>query len=171
MCSSDLDEHIDVNSVCDYILFNFYVNNCDAFKAKNTNYLTYDGNRWYMIGYDFDATLGNSYQAGEIIPADDRSAIDNNQINLLKRVMKLMPEKILERLNYLEQNNVIDVPRFARMIDEKANQIGEGAYQLDMNRWGDDPNYTTDISIDDIKAMLVTRKALLRKYVEGLQPK
>ncbi len=62
-----LDEHIDVNSVCDYILFNFYVNNCDAFKAKNTNYLTYDGNRWYMIGYDFDATLGNSWQAGQII--------------------------------------------------------------------------------------------------------
>lgn len=166
-----LDEHIDVNSVCDYILFNFYVNNCDAFKAKNTNYLTYDGNRWYMIGYDFDATLGNSYQAGKIIPADDRSAIDKNEINLLKRVMKLMPEKILERLNYLEQNNVLDVPAFTRMIDEKANQIGEGAYQLDMNRWGDDPNYTTDISIDDIKAMLVTRKALLRKYVEGLQVK
>lgn len=166
-----LDEHIDVNSVCDYILFNFYVNNCDAFKAKNTNYLTYDGNRWYMIGYDFDATLGNSYQAGEIIPADDRSAIDKNEINLLKRVMKLMPEKILERLNYLEQNNVIDVPRFVRMVDEKANKIGEGAYQLDMNRWGDDPNYTTDINIDKIKAMLVTRKVLLRKYVEGLQVK
>lgn len=166
-----LDEHIDVNSVCDYILFNFYVNNCDAFKAKNTNYLTYDGNRWYMIGYDFDASLGNSWQAGVIVPADDQTAIEKNQINVLARVMKLMPEKILERLNYLEQHNVFDVPRFARMIDEKANQIGEGAYQLDMNRWGYDPNYTTDISIDDIKAMLVTRKALLRKYVEGLQVK
>lgn len=166
-----LDEHIDVNSVCDYILFNFYVNNCDAFKAKNTNYLTYDGNRWYMIGYDFDATLGNSWQAGHIIPADDRSAIDKNGINLLTRVMKLMPDKILERLDYLEKNNVLDVPAFTRLVDQKANQIGEGAYQLDMANWGGDPNYTTDIHIDEIKAMLVTRKALLRKYVEGLQAK
>ena len=166
-----LDEHIDINSVCDYILFNFYVNNCDAFKNKNTNYLTYDGNRWYMIGYDFDATLGNSWQAGQIIPADDRSAIDKNGINLLTRVMKLMPEKILERLDYLEKNNVLDVPAFTRLVDQKANQIGEGAYQLDIAKWGDDPNYTTDINIDKIKAMLVTRKALLHQYVESLQPK
>ncbi|WAI58928.1 CotH kinase family protein [Lactiplantibacillus plantarum] len=166
-----LDEHIDVNSICDYILFNFYVNNCDAFKAKNTNYLTYDGNRWYIIGYDFDATLGNSWQAGQIISADDRSAIDQNGINLLTRVMKLMPDKILERLNYLEENNALDVPAFTRLVDQKANQIGEGVYQLDMAKWGGDPNYTTDISIDDIKAMLVTRKVLLHQYVESLQPK
>ena len=168
---ANLDKHVDVNSICDYILFNFYVNNCDAFKAKNTNYLTYDGNRWYMIGYDFDASLGNSWEAGKIIPADDQSAIEHNEINLLKRIMKLMPGKILERLDYLEKNNVLDVPAFTRLVDQKANQIGEGAYQLDMAKWGGDPNYTTDINIDKIKAMLVTRKALLRKYVEGLQPK
>ena len=166
-----LDEHLDVNSVIDYILFNFYVNNCDAFKAKNTNYLTYDGNRWYMIGYDFDASLGNSWQAGKIIPADDQSAIEHNEINLLKRVMKLMPEKIQERLNYLEQHNVFDFGALTNLIDEKANQIGTGAYELEWKRWGSDPNYSTDISIDEIKSMLVTRKGLLKKYVDGLQPK
>ncbi|MDM8244209.1 CotH kinase family protein [Limosilactobacillus vaginalis] len=166
-----LDEHLDVNSVIDYILFNFYVNNCDAFKAKNTNYLTYDGNRWYMIGYDFDASLGNSWQAGVIVPADDQTAIENNQINLLKRVIKLMPEKILDRLNYLEQHNVFDFGALTHLIDEKVNQIGTGAYELEWKQWGSDPNYSTDISIDEIKSMLVTRKGLLKKYVDGLQPK
>lgn len=166
-----LDEYVDVNSICDYILFNFYVNNCDAFKAKNTNYLTYDGNRWYMIGYDFDASLGNSWEAGKIIPADDHSAIEHNEINLLKRVMKLMPEKILARLNDLERNNVFDISTLTKLIDTKANQIGEGAYILDAEKWGGNADYNTDISIDGIKAMLVTRKALLRKYVESLQPK
>ena len=166
-----LDEYVDVNSICDYIIFNFYVNNCDAFKAKNTNYLTYDGNRWYMIGYDFDASLGNSWEAGKIIPADDQSAIEHNEINLLKRIIKLMPEKILARLNDLERNNVFDISTLTKLIDTKANQIGTGAYLLDENRWGNNSEYSIDISIDDIKAMLVTRKALLRKYVEGLQPK
>lgn len=166
-----LDEHLDVNSVIDYILFNFYVNNCDAFKAKNTNYLTYDGNRWYMIGYDFDASLGNSWEAGKIIPADDQTAIENNKINVLTRVMKLMPEKIQERLNYLEQHNVFDFGALTHLIDEKANQIGTGAYELEWKQWGSDPNYSTDISIDEIKSMLVTRKGLLKKYVDGLQPK
>jgi hypothetical protein len=168
---ANIDSHIDLNSILDFVIFNWIVNNVDCWAAKNVEYITYDAKRWFMMAYDFDATLGNSWVVGQTVDDDEDYFFNNSTSNnLLKKIKNLLPNKLLARFNELDDAGALNIVDMQKIIDNKPLEIGQDSYDLDQARWGGDPNYTisTDITIDHIKYMIAYRKRLFKSKAEAL---
>ena len=54
------DDYFDADNIIDYQLINMAISDPDAF-AKNWQWVTYDGIKWYVCQYDKDMSLGNHF--------------------------------------------------------------------------------------------------------------
>lgn len=174
--SSDADfvanakTHFDENSLFDYILFNYLVNNSDAWTGKNEVIITYDAKKWYVMPYDFDSSLNAHWTPGNVNPID-RDYFDTNFIkdNLLLKVIRLMPDRLLARFNDLEKAGVLNIVQLQNVINKRVSEIGQGAYSMEWERWSDNPAYQLDTPVDDMKRMFVVRKNLLKNKLNAMQ--
>lgn len=166
----NVDQHFNVTSMCDYVIFNYLVNNTDAWTGKNEDIVTYDGQKWYMIPYDFDSSMGSRWQPGKVT-AINWDPIRGTFIadNLIKKILNLLPDKLLARYNDLEQKGVLNVLRLQDVIDRRVTEIGQGAYEAEWAQWSDNPAYKTEITPDWIKKMFIVRKKQLKNKIDGLQ--
>jgi hypothetical protein len=170
---TNVESIFDLNSICDVLIFNWLVNNSDIWSGKNNCYLTYDGgSKWFLMSYDFDSTLGSSWQEGTITPDDydyfaHLTPTVGNQ--LLRRFLKLYPDKVFARFNELDSAGVLNIHDLQQIVAEKANAIGTEAYEKEYARWPDNPAYTEDLDLDHIKYMLGYRKQLLKSKLESMQ--
>lgn len=167
------EEHINKKSVADYIIFNYLVNNMDAWQHKNTCYLTYDAKKWYLMGYDFDCTFGAYYNPDGTIMAKDTDYFNEKYTTnrLFKRFYRLMPDVLLARFNELESKGILNITDLVKIIDDKANAIGIGAYELEWDKWAKKTgSYAESMpNLDDMKAMLIYRKQLLKTKIKEMQ--
>ena len=170
---ANFEQYINLNSALDYVIFNYWINNDDSWGSKNIVYLTYDGKQTYLMSYDFDSTMMASWVPGKQIAIDEDYFSDDSFLknNLLKKIITLMPDKLMSRFNELDRLGVLDPAKAAKTFRDKANAIGSGAYTLDRNKWETQaPDAYSDKSpdIDQIAYMFVKRKQLLAKKLKEL---
>lgn len=162
----NFDQYINLNSALDYVIFNYWINNEDSWGSKNIVYLTYDGMQTYLMPYDFDSTMMAGWMPGKQTPIDEDYFSDNAFLknNLIKKIITLMPDKLLKRFNELNGLGVLDTAQAARIFRDKVNEIGSGAYSLDTDKWeAQAPDAYSDKapSVDQICYMFIKRKQLL----------
>lgn len=74
------ESYFNVPLYIDYILFSNVIWNNDGF-WKNWQYITYDGNKWFIMPYDLDCIFGSG-PTGMMIPAGEKiSAAESNSSN------------------------------------------------------------------------------------------
>lgn len=167
---ANLSSHIEINSIADYIIFNYLILNSDAWSAKNHCYVTYDGSLWYMMSYDFDSTLLSSWKIGSTYNPDREFFSDGSiSNNLLNRFIKLFPDKLLARFNELDSLRVIDPLEMINIFDSAVKNVGEGALQMEWAAWPDNAAYQVDTNIDNINKMFISRKSLLKSKLNAMQ--
>lgn len=165
----------DENSICDAVLFNWLVNNSDGWNGKNQVFITYDnGSHWFWMAYDFDSSLGSSWNPGTIY-ADDRDYFtDPAQLNnrVLRRWISLNADKLLARFNELESLGVLSIQHLQNIIRRKIKMISSGAFEQEWQRWPNNPVYQTDkLNVDHLCYMIAYRKRLLKQKLEAMQTK
>ena len=170
---ANFEQYINLNSALDYVIFNYWINNDDSWGSKNIVYLTYDGKQTYLMSYDFDSTMMASWVPGKQIAIDEDYFSDDSFLknNLLKKIITLMPDKLMSRFNELDRLGVLDPANAAKTFRDKANAIGSGAYTLDRNKWETQaPDAYSDKSpdIDQIAYMFIKRKQLLANKLKEL---
>lgn len=166
---ANFDQHIDTNSICDYILFNYLINNTDAWSYGNNVFITYDAKKWFAMPYDFDSSMNSNWQPGVVTPVDKDYFEKDISNHLLQKVVRLMPDKLLARYNELASLGVLDLTKINAVINKHAKEIGQGAYDLEWKQWPDNKAYQLDTTIDDIKHMFVVRKRLLKDKLQEMQ--
>ncbi|TFZ27302.1 hypothetical protein E2P76_05845 [Lactiplantibacillus plantarum] len=165
--------NMNITSICDYIIFNYIVNNMDAWDGKNIMYLTYDGgSSWFMIGYDFDGTLGNSATPGSTMDSNYDYFSGNNDGNLiLEQSRTVFATEMLARFNELVSNGVLTNSNLIQIVNDKINLIPQGAFEAEWNRWSgfDSGTYSEAQTVHDIIHMLIHRKSLLQSKLNAMQ--
>lgn len=155
----NINQAFDINSLSDYFIFNFLIGNEDCWDGKNTVYLTYDnGTHWFLMPYDFNSSMLQSWQAGVNI---EPIAVHNIGNALIRRFTQYFSENIQERYTYLTEHGTISPSRIVQELDRRYNEIPYICHKMDENRWPDNPSYDEDVSFDNIKGMFAVRKRML----------
>lgn len=162
---TNLAKNVNVKSIADYFIFNNLINNIDAWSGKNINYLSYDnGDHWYLMPYDFDSSMLQNWRPGAVIGAGDQSV---NYNNLLQRAFVVFKDEIKSRYRELKQLGILNISEMVDEIDRQVNKIGSDAYQMDQDRWPNNPSYVNKIKLEEIKYMFVLRKRLLDNMLDN----
>lgn len=142
-----IDEHLDLESAIDYLIFSNIIINTDAW-GKNQQLITYDLKKWYFHPYDLDSSLGGEWDGS----LQSKGAVISGGHHFFERIRDLFPEQIKAR--YAELRTWLTPPHMLSLYRAKMDAIGEGNYQNEFAKW-DEPNkdsYTwqqlTDYIID-----------------------
>lgn len=137
---STFEECIDITSLIDYQVFSFVTNNADGF-AKNWQWFTYDGKKWFVAPYDLDMTFGNMWFGYFTMPAEWN--MQGEYYNTIPTsgpcywTKKFYMPDIKKRYAELRDSKVLDADRISTYMDEWYNRVGEENYQLEYQRWPD----------------------------------
>ena len=150
---SELERHFDVMGLIDYTIFSSVVNNVDGWE-KNWQWITYDGDKWYVEPYDLDMTFGNTYYgyattAPEVQwvwnKPNQRFAINNGPSTYIN----LYYQKDLDkRYAELRNSGVIDADAIMDKVRDWYYRVGEDNYTREYEKWPDS-FCAQDMVIDD----------------------
>lgn len=131
-----IDNYISISSVIDYLIVNNVIGGLDCW-GKNTEYVTYDNQKWYCLFYDLDISYGSTWN-GSVI---DTNSLSNHILysaaegdNLLyKRTSELFANRVKERYTKLRSWLT---PRYIILKYKKfMDNIGESNYKRDQSLW------------------------------------
>lgn len=140
----DIDDHMDKESMIDYIIYTWVFAAVDSMSQENFYFMTYDCEKFYMLMYDMDSTLGNNLQGGTDVPydtpyitADSKGMynVDDDTRAMLVHFIDVFYADIIERYQYLRQN-ILSVDYIEAEISDIMDAIGEDAYITDNIKWG-----------------------------------
>lgn len=138
------EERFDIVSLIDYMVFSCVINHYDGF-AKNWQWVTWDGTKWYVAPYDLDATFGNYHTGTVLLPADWRTA--GSKFTSFKYyttgpcyfVTTYYYDRIAERYSELRDNGVLTVDNIMSHFREWNAAVGETNYNNEWNKWSSSP--------------------------------
>lgn len=143
ICSA-FEERFDVVSMIDYLVFGCVTNNYDGF-IKNWQWITWDGNKWFVAPYDLDGTFGNHYTGTIILTADWRtigspySSFASFSSGPLYFVHKYYSDRIKDRYSELRNSGVLTVDNIMSHFYKWNMAVGEGNYNNEWNKWPSSP--------------------------------
>lgn len=82
--TANRDVHLDKNNIVDFYVFLCFICAPDC-TQKNTQFLTWDGVKWYFMPYDLDTTFGLRWDGKEISYAPTLNLFDNGLVMSVNR--------------------------------------------------------------------------------------
>lgn len=152
----------------DYLIFSDVVSNRDGY-AKNWQWTTYDGAKWYVNAYDLDMTFGGMF-TGQYLTAPLTGHIVSGTALPTGFIPLLYKSELEARYKALRDAGIIDVEHIAAKLQDWTARIGEGNYELEYERWPNSPcllNYND--SVDRVRKWLTVEIANMDK-VYGYVP-
>ena len=137
---SILEEHFDVDNLIDYIIFTDIIWDQDSY-AKNWQWTTYDGVKWFLNPYDLDASFGNSPNGQYIHLAEEgyhaRAFPTKNEPNYYIVNRSDFSEQLKQRYAYLRTNKIISPDVVIGIAEKYINAIGSDNYKKEWVKWPD----------------------------------
>lgn len=128
---NNVADYIDIDSVIDYLIFNVYFGNTDAY-GKNHLWITYDLTNWLVSAYDLDQFCGLNWQGSLAYESNSTHPITVAKYNnLILKTVRNFSNEIKERCAYLREtvlslDNVIN--EFERWTDICPKDLVEEDY-------------------------------------------
>ncbi|MBQ5983262.1 MAG: CotH kinase family protein [Prevotella sp.] len=136
---AEFARRFDVQSLLDYVCLNYLIANYDGF-AKNWQWFTYDGVKWFVAPYDLDYTFGNNVGAETISPPE-RTGVDrywalyeNGPMYWLSVYFK---DEIRARYCQLRKHDRIGSTTVKALVHDWCDRIGKENYAEEWKRWAD----------------------------------
>lgn len=139
--AANVENRLDVESIIDYALIVMGLAATDN-TARNTQYVTYDGYKFFATIYDFNQILGNSWDGTQIfedrltqnyLPFKDPNW-QNKENRFYSRVMSLYKEQAKNRYWELRKT-CLNTQFIVEAMNYNLDQIGEALRQKDMKKW------------------------------------
>ena len=156
------EELFDWENQRDYLIFSDVIKNSDGY-AKNWQWTTYDGLKWYVNAYDLDMSYGGDWQ-GRYITAPLTGHITTSTALPVYYVALLYHSELEARYRKLREAGIIDVEHIVTKLADWTARIGESNYELEYERWPNSPcllNYND--SVDRIRKWLTVEIANMDK--------
>lgn len=129
----------DVQSLVDYACLHYLIANYDGF-AKNWQWFTYDGVRWFVAPYDLDSTFGN-VDTGNVLMPVSRTGLDPYWVLYTEGPMywlaRYFMDDIKKRYCQLRSDGMIGREMVKEFVNDWYWRIGERNYEEEWNRWKD----------------------------------
>ncbi|MEE6657004.1 CotH kinase family protein [Limosilactobacillus reuteri] len=131
---TQLDQHIDLESLIDYFIFLNIIENSDA-AGKNQTLITWDLQKWYFHPYDLDTTYGIDSNGNITDYSNDLLGLNSH---LFTRLNSLFANEIKSR--YKELRTWLTPVYVLKMYRDHINLIGESNYEDEFKLWNN-PNH------------------------------
>lgn len=129
----------DVKSLVDYACLNYLTANYDGF-AKNWQWFTYDGVKWFVTPYDLDSTFGNIDSGDVLMPATLTAAspywvlFPEGPMYWLSRYFM---DDIKNRYCQLRRDRVVSGDIVKALVHDWYERIGDRNYADEWKKWKD----------------------------------
>ena len=140
------EELFDWENQRDYLIFSDIIKNSDGY-AKNWQWTTYDGVRWYVNAYDLDMSYGGHWQ-GTQITAPLTGHITTSTALPTYYVALFYKSELESQYRELRDAGIISVNNILSKLADWTARIGVDNYELEYERWPNSPcilNYTDSI--------------------------
>ncbi|MBQ6063690.1 MAG: CotH kinase family protein [Prevotella sp.] len=136
---AEFARRFDVQTLLDYICLSFLIANFDGF-AKNWQWFTYDGVKWFVAPYDLDCTFGNTVKGEVLFPAE-RTGVDPYTAIYTEGpvywIYLYFMDQVKERYCQLRRDGVVGSEVVKDLVRNWYHRIGEQNYAEEWNRWPD----------------------------------
>jgi len=135
-------ERYDVDGLVDYSVFSSVVNNNDGW-AKNWQWFTYDGRKWFVAPYDLDMTFGNMWFGYYVQPPEyDWYFMEPNRRfempeGPVRYIHKYYAADLDARYASLRDRGVYTVDNIMLSVKDWHNRVGEDNYVQEYARWSE----------------------------------
>lgn len=131
--------YFDVESMLNYIIFSTITSNYDGF-AKNWQWLTYDGQKWFVAPYDLDCTFGNFHGGTFVFPADltyinSTFSMNKTRPAIAQWFWSYYFDELTLRYFQLRQAGIFTTEHIAELQRQWHDRIGDEFYQREWQRW------------------------------------
>lgn len=144
-----IEERFDIPSLCDYIIHNLLTNNLDGLQ-RNYQWGTYDGNKWFVVPYDLDATFGYHPVTYIIFPPRNYAlgSLTSRKFTSygpLRWADAYYRQDIYARYAYLRNSGLLNGETVASFFSNWYYSIGESNMQDEMIKWPNSPSFKETI--------------------------
>lgn len=132
-----IENAFDVDNIIDYQIFSDIIQNTDGF-AKNWQWTTWDGVKWFVNAYDLDMAFGASFK-GDSIHIPRTTMLGNANSYPSKYIQDYYRTELEARYKDLRDSKVIDIKSIVSKLDSWVKKIGLDYYKLEYEKWPDSP--------------------------------
>lgn len=136
-------KYFDNDNIIDYNLFSDLVQNIDGF-GNNWQWITYNGEIWYVVPYDCDSTFGADFTGRSISapmssPFSSIGSVTNpSRAGILYDSLSAINAKY-KSYETAYNNGVITPGHVFSCVRDWMDRIGPSFYQLEFEKWKDSP--------------------------------
>lgn len=131
-----LARYFDVDSILDYILVATAVHDTDGGYA-NYQWITYDGEKWFVCNYDKDRSFGNGTEYMEQAITTGSWIYQN--VTIFKLFEDLFSTELKEKWNGYVKKGIFTYDNFIGKISQWVQRIGQDNYKKEYSRWKQAP--------------------------------
>ena len=131
-----LEKYFDVDSILDYILVATAVHDTDGGYA-NYQWITYDGEKWFVCNYDKDRSFGNGTEYMEQAITTGSWIYQN--ITIFKLFEDLFSTELKEKWNGYVKKGIFTYDNFIGKISQWVQRIGQDNYKKEYLKWKQAP--------------------------------
>lgn len=138
---NDFDKYLNKDSVLNYYCLMYFAHLIDNV-TRNIFLVTYDGEIWYIVPYDFDQSWGNEFKDRSEIKDDaNRHTAYYTQISpLWSRVKKLLRTELDNR--YIElRKDILTKENVVKKMYDFYTLIPNETWQREYNKWNNKTDY------------------------------
>ena len=131
--------HFDVESMLNYLVFSTVVSNYDGF-TKNWQWVTYDGEKWYVAPYDLDCIFGNYQEGTFLFPArfsytDSDYRFDISRRGIATWFWDYYFDELKQKYTELRDNDIISLKNISSLVHQWYDRIGFDNFEKEWEAW------------------------------------
>ena len=142
-----IEKYYDIDNLVDYEILSDIINNIDGF-GKNWQWVTYDGIKWYVLGYDFDMSFGAN-SSGDGIVSPPTNFVGDIGYTLTYYIIHYFKDKLQARYKELSDNRIISHDNIMSLVKDWMDRIGTSFYKEEYNKWNDSPCISNSVVRDE----------------------
>lgn len=142
-----IEKYYDIDNLVDYEILSDIINNTDGF-GKNWQWVTYDGIKWYVLGYDFDMSFGAN-SSGDGIVSPPTKFVGDIGYTLTYYMVHYFKDKLQARYKELSDNGIISHDNIMSLVKDWMDRIGTSFYKEEYDKWKDSPCISDSIVRDE----------------------
>lgn len=142
-----IEKYYDIDNLVDYEILSDIINNTDGF-GKNWQWVTYDGIKWYVLGYDFDMSFGAN-SSGDGIVSPPTEFVGDIEYTLTYYMVHYFKDKLQARYKELSDKGIISHDNIMSLVKDWMDRIGTSFYKEEYDKWKDSPCISDSIVRDE----------------------
>lgn len=142
--TANRDIHLDKNNIVDFYVFLCFICAPDC-TQKNTQFLTWDGVKWYFMPYDLDTTYGLHYAGTSIAYPPTLNLFDNGLVmsvnrTFWKKVLNAYRTEINARYKELRDLGVFSVDMVYNLARDLQSKYTAEMFSAEYAKWPNVPS-------------------------------